>query len=92
MKRASVLIISICFLATLAFPYQKNKLKKEEFPWPEKTLAAMTVDEKIGQLIIPAIVGMFLSQDSTEFQQIRRDITEFHVGGYHMLGEVNILH
>ena len=52
----------------------------------------MTLDEKIGQLIIPAKVGMFLAQDSETFQQIRRDITEFHVGGYHMLGEVNVLH
>jgi len=52
----------------------------------------MTLDEKVGQLIIPATVGMFLSQDSEAFAQARRDITEFHVGGYHMLGEVNILH
>lgn len=60
--------------------------------WVEQTLASMTLDEKIGQLIIPATVGMFLSQDSETFQRMRRDITEFHVGGYHMLGEVNILH
>ncbi len=60
--------------------------------WIEQTLASMTLDEKIGQLIIPATVGMFLSQDSETFQQMRRDITEFHVGGYHMLGEVSILH
>ena len=60
--------------------------------WVEQTLASMTLDEKIGQLIIPATVGMFLSQDSETFQQMRRDITEFHVGGYHMLGEVSILH
>src|SRR5262245_887145 len=51
----------------------------------------MSLDEKIGQLIIPATVGMFLSQDSDVFKQIKRDITEFHVGGYHMLGEVNTL-
>ncbi len=92
MKKTLALILILCFSATLALPLQKSKAKKEELTWPEKTLAAMTVDEKIGQLIIPAIVGMFLSQDSDTFQQVRRDITEFHVGGYHMLGEVNILH
>lgn len=63
-----------------------------EKSWVEKTLASMSLDEKIGQLIIPATVGMFLSQDSEPFKQARRDITQFHVGGYHMLGEVNILH
>ncbi|HSO76496.1 MAG TPA: glycoside hydrolase family 3 N-terminal domain-containing protein, partial [Blastocatellia bacterium] len=60
--------------------------------WIEKTLLSMTLDEKVGQLIIPATIGMFLSQDSETFKQIRRDITEFHVGGYHMLGEVNTIH
>ncbi|MFY9557271.1 MAG: glycoside hydrolase family 3 N-terminal domain-containing protein [Blastocatellia bacterium] len=60
--------------------------------WVEKTLRSLTLDEKIGQLILPARVGMFISQDSEAFQQMRRDITEFHVGGYHMLGEVDILH
>ena len=71
---------------------QKQKPTAVEQSWVEKTLASMSLNEKIGQLIIPATVGMFLSQDSEAFKQARRDITEFHVGGYHMLGEVNILH
>ena len=71
---------------------QKQKPTAVEKSWVEKTLASMSLNEKIGQLIIPATVGMFLSQDSEAFKQARRDITEFHVGGYHMLGEVNILH
>ena len=71
---------------------QRRKPAAPEKSWVEKTLASMTRDEKIGQLIIPATVGMFLSQDSEAFKQARRDISDFHVGGYHMLGEVNILH
>lgn len=71
---------------------QNSKRPVVERSWVEKTLASMTLDEKIGQLIIPATVGMFLNQDSEVFKQARRDVTEFHVGGYHMLGEVNILH
>lgn len=60
--------------------------------WVETTLASMTVDEKVGQLIIPATVGMFLSQDSDGFKEIQRNITEFHVGGYHLLGDTSRLH
>jgi beta-N-acetylhexosaminidase len=60
--------------------------------WIDSTLASMTLDEKVGQLIIPAAVGLFMNQESDVYKQIRRDITEFHVGGYHMLGEVNTLH
>jgi beta-N-acetylhexosaminidase len=71
---------------------REQKTDQAASVWVEKTLAAMTVDEKIGQLLIPAVVGRFMNQDSEAFQQIRRDITEFHVGGYHMLGEVDSLH
>ncbi len=71
---------------------QEQQPAAAEKSWVEKTLASMTLDEKIGQLIIPATVGMFLSQDSDAFRQAQRDISEFHVGGYHMLGEVNLLH
>lgn len=78
-------------LPTRAAQKQKAKLK-DEASWVDNAIRSMTLDEKVGQLIIPAVVGMFMSQDSETFQQIRRDITEFHVGGYHMLGEINILH
>jgi len=60
--------------------------------WIENTLESMSLDEKIGQLIIPAKVGMFLTQDSETFQQMRRDVIEFHVGGYHLLGENDAQH
>lgn len=87
-----VLLSTSNVLASLpASGAQKTKIAAEA-NWVERTLASMTIDEKIGQLIIPATIGMFLSQDSEAFQQARRDITEFHVGGYHMLGEVNNLH
>lgn len=71
---------------------QRQNSGRTQKSWAENTLESMSLDEKIGQLIIPATVGMFLSQDSEAFKQARRDIVEFHVGGYHMLGEVNSLH
>lgn len=96
-KRTALLLLALSVLDLFAplsiNAYQKQKPKaKTEASWVETTLVSMTLDEKVGQLIIPATVGMFLSQDSDTFQQVRRDITEFHVGGYHMLGEINILH
>src|SRR5262249_41025248 len=60
--------------------------------WVEATLKSMSLDDKVGQLIIPATVGMFLSQGSDQFKEIQRNITEFHVGGYHVLGDPSRLH
>lgn len=89
-RKSIFVLLVLCVTAVSAFPPQYSK--QADSNWVEKILAGMTVDEKIGQLIIPAVVGMFLTENSEAFQQVRRDITQFHVGGYHMLGEVNILH
>jgi beta-N-acetylhexosaminidase len=95
-KRLLLTLVLVSISNLLAFPAayaaQKPDKKPSEHGWVERTLDSMTLDEKIGQLIIPARVGMFLAQDSETFQQMRRDIIEFHVGGYHMLGETNALH
>jgi beta-N-acetylhexosaminidase len=66
--------------------------ERSEQAWVDAALGAMTLDEKIGQLIVPATVGMFLSQDTDAFREIKRNITEFHVGGYHVLGDTSRLH
>lgn len=54
--------------------------------WVEKTLAGMTLDEKIGQLLVPALHATFMNPRSEPFQQIARNIVRFHVGGYHAFG------
>lgn len=56
--------------------------------WVERTLRSMSVDEKIGQLLIPRVLERsgFRNVTSDEFQRIRRDLIEFHVGGYHTFG------
>ena len=47
----------------------------------------MTLDEKIGQMIMPGWdVGAFRNVDSDEFAKARRNIVDFHVGGLHVYG------
>ncbi len=93
-KRVFLILFLLSSSNAFAFLPQKQKAKTKpvEQSWVEATLAAMSLDEKIGQLIIPATVGMFLTTSSDAFQEIQRDITQFHVGGYHMLGDVTTLH
>lgn len=55
--------------------------------WVQKTLKSMSLDEKIGQMLMPGFsVGAFRNADSQEFQNIRRDIVDYHVGGVHVFG------
>ena len=54
--------------------------------WVEKTLRSLSVDEKIGQLLIPPVAGGFRNLDSPEFGLIRHNLSNFHLGGYHVFG------
>ncbi|HEX9491819.1 MAG TPA: hypothetical protein VGA33_01020, partial [Thermoanaerobaculia bacterium] len=55
--------------------------------WVEKTLRSMSLDEKIGQMLMPGSpLGAFRNVDSPELQTIRRDIVDYHVAGYHVFG------
>src|SRR6516165_5880548 len=51
-------------------------------PWVRKILGTLTLEEKIGQLIMPALQGTYLSSGSAEFLEIQRQIQRNHVGGF----------
>ena len=66
---------------------------REPFPldpaasrWVVDTLKKLTLDEKIGQLIIPSFESNFLSTDSDTFDQLARLVRDYHVGGFHVFG------
>lgn len=54
--------------------------------WVEQTKKQLTLDEKIGQLIVPSVDSSYLSTDSDTFDQLSRLVREFHVGGFHVFG------
>jgi len=54
--------------------------------WVRATLARLTVDEKIGQLIVPSFESNFLSTDSDSFDALARLVRDYHVGGFHVFG------
>jgi|DewCreStandDraft_5_1066085.scaffolds.fasta_scaffold00065_42 beta-N-acetylhexosaminidase len=70
------------------FPRQdlSSPLAPEDRAWVEQTLRQMTLEEKIGQMLVPAMAPVFMNRESEEFRRIERNIVEFHVGGYHAFG------
>jgi beta-N-acetylhexosaminidase len=50
--------------------------------WSKKILSTLTLEEKVGQLIMPAFQGVYLSSESPEFKEIQRQIQQNHVGGF----------
>ncbi|HET7711090.1 MAG TPA: glycoside hydrolase family 3 N-terminal domain-containing protein [Thermoanaerobaculia bacterium] len=61
--------------------------------WVERTLRSMTIDEKIGQMLMARSgPGNFRALDSDDLKQVRRAISEFHVGSLHAgIGEASTI-
>ncbi len=63
-----------------------EKRRKEAEQWVTRTLQAMTLDEKIGQLLFPSLNAAFLSEDSDAFARLTHLVRDLHVGGFHVFG------
>jgi beta-N-acetylhexosaminidase len=56
-------------------------LSSADQSWVERTLASLTLREKVGQLVMPWVGGDYAAVGSPEFEQVRRWIEEDKVGG-----------
>ena len=81
---AATLAAATLAAATLAA--QPGALDAEARRWVETTLAAMTVDEKVGQLVVPTLLSSYTSSDSETYDDLVSLIHEQHVGGVHIFG------
>jgi beta-N-acetylhexosaminidase len=54
--------------------------------WVRDTLAKMTVEEKVGQMLVSSFQSDFMSTDSKEFDELVRAVHELKVGGFHVFG------
>jgi beta-N-acetylhexosaminidase len=63
-----------------------RELDKRGERWVQDTLKKMSVEEKVGQMIVSSFQTNFLSTDSDEFDQLVRRVHEQKVGGFHVFG------
>ena len=64
-----------------ASPGATTPLSAADQRWVERTLASLTLREKIGQLIMPWVGGDYAAVGSAEFEQIRKWVQDDGVGG-----------
>src|SRR5690348_11064558 len=57
------------------------KISPEAVAWVSKTLRSMTLDQKLGQMLMLPYYGGFTSEESPEFTELRRQVEENHIGG-----------
>ncbi|MGA9365763.1 MAG: glycoside hydrolase family 3 N-terminal domain-containing protein [Bacteroidota bacterium] len=62
-------------------PIESWKVSEDDSEWVESTLHRMSLEEKVAQLVMPRAQGMFISEDSDEFQRLARLVKVRKVGG-----------
>ena len=54
--------------------------------WVKSTLAGMSLDDKVGQMLVSSFGSDFLPTDSDTFDALARTVHERHIGGFHVFG------
>ena len=54
--------------------------------WVRRTLKRMTIEEKVGQLVVPGLNGVYTPLDSEAAEKLDRLARERRVGGFHVFG------
>src|SRR3989338_7024974 len=78
---ASLLLLTWFLLPAALAEAPEQKLARSDDRWVRRTLERMSLDEKIGQLLMVPYYGGFANTDSEEFLRLARQIRELHVGG-----------
>jgi beta-N-acetylhexosaminidase len=79
---AALAAVSVCVSTQPA----RSSLDPAAARWVEQTLAKMTLDEKIGQLLVTSLDAVFTSADGDAYRKLRHLVRDVKVGGIHIFG------
>ncbi len=90
------LLLPLALAGTLAAappatPPSLAALDKAAEKWVQDTLKKLTLDEKIGQLLVPSFDAMVTSTDSDLYEQKLHLVRDLKVGGIHVFGGSELL-
>src|SRR3954465_4185018 len=90
MLKRLLLLALVCSLPSFAALKDKDKekfnepgpvqLTRDGDKWAQKTLKKLSVDEKIGQLIMVRALAEFQNSESPAYTSLRDDIRKYHLG------------
>ena len=87
--RTKALLAAILVLLALPAVAQgplPDQLDKIAAKWVDDTFRKMTLDDKVGQLVLSSLNSTYLSTDSDVFVALVEKVTKLRVGGFHVFG------
>ena len=86
-RAAAAGLLSLLLLsAPLAQAPLPDALDKIAARWVDETFKKLTIDDKVGQLVVSSISSTYLSSDTDAFETLTRKVRTLRVGGFHVFG------
>ena len=88
LKRTVAALICAAAVAALAAqtPADPRHLDAEGEKWVAATLKKMSLDDKVGQLLVSSFGSEYMSTDSPEYDALVKSIHDYRIGGFHVFG------
>lgn len=81
----AVLLLAGCAWAKDKFQEPRPvQYSRDGRKWAERLLRKMTLEEKVGQLLMPSVEAQFYNVNSPDFLRVRELIRKYHVGGFRL--------
>ena len=83
---AAAALLSAALAAQTTSTSDGLKLDPAGDRWVKATLAGMSLDDKVGQMLVSSFGSDFLPTDSDTFDELAKTVREQHIGGFHVFG------
>ncbi len=78
---AGLLAVAACLAAPGRAQRDEERLPRHAERWVKRTLGRMTLEQKVGQLLMVPYFGGFTNTESEDFRRLEQRVRELHVGG-----------
>jgi beta-N-acetylhexosaminidase len=87
-RALSAVTVTVLALAALSAQPASSPLTLDRAAekWVQTTFKQMTLEDKVGQLLVSSFQSNFLSTDSQGFDDLAKAVREYRVGGFHVFG------
>ena len=76
----------VCIVYISLFIATGLPVRAQDHSWVEKTLSSMTLEEKVGQLFMAELVGLYGHHDSPHMRLARELVQKYHIGSFILAG------
>jgi len=82
----TILVVFMASCLTQVKPAKDSGLTASQQKWIEKTMRKMSLEEKIGQLVVARYHGEFYNRQDEDFKQLESLVRDYHLGGLILFG------